>query len=185
MKLCAHQHLNRVGNIQTTPPIRPSKVTQDKIDEINRQVSVVRSKIRAKQSSNQRSIQPKEPTLEEQIYNNFYLNLHEVDHAIDTYKKLTEDEKKIWNKTEIDKINSIDRIKNLQDLSEETLDIIHNGTISPVAQEYMLSMFKSRVEVPENMQEEFSGGRRRRNKKRSIIRKKKRGKKTRKYRNKY
>jgi len=132
-------------------------------------------------------VRPKKLTLEEMI-DSFHLYPGEGDYLKDIYDESTADEKKKWDKTEIDKINSINNIKKLQELSIEEQSMIYTGAISPEAQKHMDTMYDERTEAlanSSNTPEEFSGGRRRRNKKRSIIRKKKRGKKTRKYRNKY
>jgi len=162
--------------------VRPKKLTQEEIDKINKFVS----KHKNTDFRDPRQRAPKQLTLEERIKQDFALYEEDVEDLTDKYDKSTADEKKIWDKKEIDKINTID---NIQDLSEEDIGTILYGTISPVAREHMRTRFVEGImnalaNFPKT-QEESLGGRRRRNKKRSIIRKKKRGKKTRKYRNIY
>jgi len=162
--------------------VRPKKVTQEEVKAIN---DFVKDNIH-KDFRDPRQRAPKQLTLEEKIKQDFKLYDEEVEDLTNQYNESTEDAKKRWDKKEIEKINTID---NIQDLSEEDIFTILYGTISPVAQEYVRTMFVEKImnalaNSPET-QERLSGGRRRRNKKRSIIRKKKRGKKTRKYRNIY
>jgi hypothetical protein len=71
-------------------------------------------------------------SLDEMIHS-FYLYPGLDEYLKDKYDESTEDEKTKWDKMEIDKINSIDNIKNLQELSEEEQWWIYAGLISHVA----------------------------------------------------